>query len=295
MTADRPRFSVIVPTFGRPERLACCLQSIDAMHYPRDRFEVIVADDGSPEPVEPAARAAGVAAHLIVLRQPNAGSGAARNLAARAATGDYLAFTADDCTPRPDWLDRFAAAFARDGWDQRLLGGHIDHALPGNICSTASHLLIDYLGRVFNHDPQRPTFFTPNNMAVHTRSFLDAGGFDATIGPTGEDREFCARWLRQGRAMGLVSDAAVSHAHPLTLAGFIRQQYAYGVGSARFRKRLPTPIAAVPEPLAFYAHLVAHPLRAERGARAAALAGLMIISQLANAAGVLRESRRRQP
>lgn len=295
MSDAPPSFSVIVPTFGRPERLARCLRSIDALHYPRGRFEIIVADDGSPEPVEPAARAAGIAARLTVLRQNNAGSGAARNLAANAASGEFLAFTADDCTPSPDWLTRYAEAFARPGWSHRLLGGRIDHALPGNLCSTASHLLIDYLCRVFNADPQSPTFFTPNNMAVHAGSFRQAGGFDTTIGPTGEDRELCARWLRQGRTIGSAPEAAVSHDHPLTIWAFVKQQYAYGVGSARYRRRLPTSSPAIPQTPAFYARLIAHPLRVERGPRAAALAGLMLISQAANAAGVIRESRRKQP
>jgi len=47
-----PTFSVVIPTYRRPERLVACLRSLAALDYPRDRFEVIVVDDGSGAPVK---------------------------------------------------------------------------------------------------------------------------------------------------------------------------------------------------------------------------------------------------
>src|SRR5690348_17430989 len=41
-----PFFSVIIPTHNRPKQLAACLRAIAEVDYPRDRFEVIVVDDG---------------------------------------------------------------------------------------------------------------------------------------------------------------------------------------------------------------------------------------------------------
>ena len=41
------RFSVVVPTYNRPARLAACLAAVAALDYPRDAFEVVVVDDGS--------------------------------------------------------------------------------------------------------------------------------------------------------------------------------------------------------------------------------------------------------
>ena len=37
-------FTVVVPTYGRPEGLRSCLESLVAQRYPRSRFEVIVID-----------------------------------------------------------------------------------------------------------------------------------------------------------------------------------------------------------------------------------------------------------
>jgi GT2 family glycosyltransferase len=40
-----PSFSIVIPTYRRPERLASCLRALAELDYPRDRFEVIVVDD----------------------------------------------------------------------------------------------------------------------------------------------------------------------------------------------------------------------------------------------------------
>ncbi len=282
-----PRFTVVIPTFGRPERLLECLRAVERVEYPA--FDVVVADDGSPDPVEPHVVRESWRVPVVVVRQANAGSGAARNLGAKEATGEYLAFTADDCAPDSGWLAGYAGAFATPDLEHALIGGAIRHALPRDACATASHLLIDYLRSVFN--AESPTFFTPNNLAVHAESFREAGGFDDTIGATGEDREFCARWLAGGRAMGEAPEAVVSHAHPLSLGAFVRQQFSYGVGSTRFRARTPDSSSGpIPAPLGFYARLVTHPMRTEGGMRGIGLSGLMIVSQIANTMGVLTES-----
>ena len=42
-----PFFSVIVPTYERSRQLFVCLRALACQNYPRDRFEVLVVDDGS--------------------------------------------------------------------------------------------------------------------------------------------------------------------------------------------------------------------------------------------------------
>jgi glycosyltransferase involved in cell wall biosynthesis len=54
MEKNKPFFSIIVPTFNRPDKLADCLESLARLDYPKNRFHVVVVDDGSkvtPEPV----------------------------------------------------------------------------------------------------------------------------------------------------------------------------------------------------------------------------------------------------
>src|SRR5271156_2333761 len=83
------RFSVIIPVFAQSELLAECLRSLRASTF--SDYELVVLDDGSPEPGLIQAAAAQFGARLI-RSEVRLGSAAARNLAARENTGGVLGF-----------------------------------------------------------------------------------------------------------------------------------------------------------------------------------------------------------
>jgi len=105
--AYTPRFSVVVPSRGEPTKLTPLLASLRNQSLPRDQFEIIVALDGvTPDPqVTEAIAAAGATTRTLESRR---GPGAARNAGAAGARGEWLAFTEDDCTPEPTWLEHAA-------------------------------------------------------------------------------------------------------------------------------------------------------------------------------------------
>ena len=138
-----PFFSVVVPTYNRPERLASCLTAIAEQDYPRDRIEVVIVDDGSAMPMNEVVRPFESRLEVTLLRQQNAGPAAARNAGAQRAKGPLLAFTDDDCMPSADWLSGFATRLAET--PNAMVGGRSLNALPNNVYSTASQALIDYL------------------------------------------------------------------------------------------------------------------------------------------------------
>ncbi len=285
--SDLPSFSVVVPTFDRPSHLAVCLRSLTRLDYPRDRFEVVVVDDGGAEPLDSVVRSFGRQIEVTLIRGVHGGPAAARNTGSAKAKGDLLAFTGDDCTPAEDWLRALARrmAAAPKGF---AVGGRTLNALADNPYSTASHLLIEYLYGYYNAAPDRARFLTPNNLSVPRDLFGDVGGFDASfVEGTGEDRDFCDRWLRRGHGMIYEPQAVVSHAHALTFRGFFRQQFAYGRGSRRYRETRARRDCArvVIEPLSFYLNLVRYPLARPAGNERIRLAALMTMSQLANTAG----------
>ena len=80
----------------------------------------------------------------------------------------------------------------------------------------------------------------------------------------------------------------------MTLTGFWRQHDWYGRGAYRFHRaradRNQEPVRV--EPLRFYRALLASPFTQHRGGKAFALAGLLGLSQVANAAGFFSERRR---
>src|SRR5204863_3960920 len=95
--AVTPRSTIVVPTHERPAALAACLESLVALDYPREDFEVVVVDDGGRTPLEPLLDPVRNRLDVRLVRQERAGPAAARNAGAEHAQGDLLLFTDDDC------------------------------------------------------------------------------------------------------------------------------------------------------------------------------------------------------
>ncbi|GAB3249179.1 glycosyltransferase family 2 protein [Kineosporia babensis] len=99
----RPFLSVIVPYYQGERQLAMLLEGLRLQSYPRSRFEVIVADDGSPQPLTLDA----CSLDVRVVRQEDLGfrAAAARNLAVRSARGQVLVFLDQDTIPTTGYLE----------------------------------------------------------------------------------------------------------------------------------------------------------------------------------------------
>ncbi|HEX9117451.1 MAG TPA: glycosyltransferase family A protein [Anaerolineae bacterium] len=110
--------SVVVATYRRNDLLRRCLAALAAQTLDPSAFEIIIVDDGADpgtKALVEGSRGAGPAdtpavRYLAVGGGPR-GPAVARNLGWRAACGEIIAFTDDDCIPRPDWLAAGVAAF----------------------------------------------------------------------------------------------------------------------------------------------------------------------------------------
>ena len=293
MRQEQPVFSIVVPTYEQPRRLAACLQALARLDYPRDHFEVIVVDDGSTMPPNDAVASFRDRLQVTLLVQLHSGPATARNTGAMQAKGQYLAFTDDDCMPAPEWLQSLTVRFAKT--PDHMIGGRTINALPDNLYSTACQVLVDYLYTYYNADLNHGRFFTSNNLALPADRFRLIGGFDTTFPLAGgEDLELCHRWLHRGYQLTYAPEILIYHAHALTFRTFWRQQFCYGRGAFRFhRARVARSQESIRlEPLSFYQNLLRHPFSQVRGGRALSLAALMVVSQIANASGFFREKLR---
>ncbi|MGG7612444.1 glycosyltransferase family 2 protein, partial [Streptomyces sp. ZG43] len=112
-----PRLTVVVPVYNVEEYLDACLASLGRQTM-RD-LEVVMVDDGSTDSSARIAQAhAARDSRFRLVRQENAGLGAARNTGVRHATGGHLAFVdSDDVIPEDayalmlDTLERSGSDF----------------------------------------------------------------------------------------------------------------------------------------------------------------------------------------
>ena len=111
--------SVVVPTYKRPDMLIRCLAALMAQDYDAQAYEIIIADDAACAETRQVVeswtqgKTRPYPRHTLhyVPVTGNHGPAAARNAGWRAATGEIIAFTDDDCIPTPGWLSAGMAAF----------------------------------------------------------------------------------------------------------------------------------------------------------------------------------------
>jgi glycosyltransferase involved in cell wall biosynthesis len=199
--SDAPRISVVVPTFNRPEHLRRCLAALAAQAMDAGHYEVIVADDAQQptieELVENEARAADRDFRYLAVRSPH-GPAAARNVGWRAARGEVIAFTDDDCVADPLWLPAVERAFSAPiaaAW------GQIHMPLPPDPTDYER----DATGLC------RAGFVTANCFC-RRQVLEDVGGFDERFRVAWrEDSDLHFTLLEQGLDVVYVADALVVH------------------------------------------------------------------------------------
>lgn len=288
--APVPSVSIVVPTRGRPAEVRRCVEALARQDYCASALQIVVVDDGGPEP-DLAGFPAGP--ELTVIRQQNQGPAAARNRGAREAGGEILAFTDDDCRPRPDWLRCLVPALSAE--PDAMVGGLTVNGLTGNIWAQASQDLVSFLYEAFATSRSLRAFVTTNNLAVRRDRFLEIGGFDDGFPlPAAEDRDLSERWADEVGRLRVIPDALVDHFHRLGAWSFIRQHYGYGRGAVQLarRRRARGHGVPAPEPPSFYFRMITYPLRRSPGLGGLAASGLVAGSQICGLAGMAREAAR---
>ncbi len=227
-----PSVSVIVATRDRAAFLPDLLGALAEQTMETHRFEVIVVDDGSTDGTWSALEglAGTTTLRLQGLRLGHSvGQGPARNLGIRAARGETVAFTDDDCIPDRSWLSSLT---------EPLDGG-------GN----APHVVVQGRTEGWPEDDRigtwartvwvlRPTWlFETCNVAYRRRDVELAGGFpgrdEVPHGPdgklVGEDAVLGWRVMERGAQLRFEPGALVHHRHfPASYPEWLRDQRGRG-------------------------------------------------------------------
>ena len=103
-----PDFSILIPVLNEARYLRQCLEGLEAQSLERERFEIIVVDNGSTDGTLDLLEAW---PDVRVLHEPQRDPYIARNRAMEVASGRYFVFTDADCVAERDWLARIDESF----------------------------------------------------------------------------------------------------------------------------------------------------------------------------------------
>ncbi len=193
-----PSVSAILPVFNGRRFLRRTIESVLAQTLPP--LELIVVDDGSTDgSLEELEQLTDVPIPIRVLRQANQGQSAARNLAARHAQGEYLAFLDQDDLWYPRHLELLVAPLAANaaaGWSYSDFD---EMDLAGNLVTRS------FLRAAGLRHPKQSIFecvssdlmILPSASVLRRAAFEQAGGFDESLCGY-EDDDLFVRFFRLG-------------------------------------------------------------------------------------------------
>jgi cellulose synthase/poly-beta-1,6-N-acetylglucosamine synthase-like glycosyltransferase len=259
---EKPFVSVVMTVLNMERTIAECLESLIALDYPKDKYEIIVVDGKSKD------RTRKIVQDLmnktnepeIRLYEKEGLVGVGRNEAFAHSKGKYIAITDGDMVVPHDWLSNLMGGFEED---IAGVGGPNDNA-DKSLITTAigcidvqgpSNDVVALLGsnpykkeRVSTSD----VYTTVCRNTAYRKHVLDEiKGFDTRI-ISCDDPELNMKILKKGYKLKFIPEALVKHHHRSSITGFYKQQRRYAVSQGIANKIHPELFRAI-QPLPFLA------------------------------------------
>lgn len=211
-----PFVSIIIPTFNEETYIHRLFDGIAKQSYRRERFEIIVVDNGSTDKTQEIATKY-ADQFLIITNKSVAG---VRNYGASHAKGDLLAFLDGDCIPDKTWIEMGVHAFVEG---EVAFGNKV--TLPKNAGWIERGWFSQRTDRI-----RDAAYINSANFFVTKKVFLAVGGFDETL-RSGEDWDICQRIRKAGYKVRSRPEIKVVHLrNPNTVFKFIRREIWHGIG-----------------------------------------------------------------
>jgi glycosyltransferase involved in cell wall biosynthesis len=172
----KPVISVVIATFRRVPLLVRCLQALANQQMDKRAYEIIIVTDGPDEATVQRVREwqqscpPNLAVTCLSLPQKK-GPAAARNAGWRAACGELIVFTDDDCIPHPDFLEQY--------WQAYELYRPAAIAFSGQVIVPLPEVPTDYEKNIGQLQQAR---FVTANCACTYKALLHIGGLDESFG-----------------------------------------------------------------------------------------------------------------
>jgi GT2 family glycosyltransferase len=226
MEAQGPLVSVIVVNHNRAELLRDCLASLAGQTHPR--LEILVVDNGSTDHSREVVAQAGDSRIRLLLADRNLGFGVANNLAAKEASGQFLALLNNDAIADSRWVERLVARLAPDAAAGMCASKILVHGTC--VIDKTGHLLYpdgQNRGRgtgepdCGQYDQPGPALFPDGCAALYRRAaWEDVAGFDPYFFAYADDADFGLRCRLRGWECLYEPGAVVFHRRSATSGAY---------------------------------------------------------------------------
>jgi GT2 family glycosyltransferase len=183
MSRSFPTVSILVLNRNGRHHLDSCLASLEAQVYPRDRFEIVLVDNGS---TDGSLEFVAVAFPRVRVRRldRNLGFCTPYNAAIRDSRSEFVALLNNDTRVAPDWIRQLVSTAERQraaAVASKMLswsGDTIDFA--GGVTSIIGHSWHLDSGQPATRSYEERALLSPcgGSVLFDRAAFLDAGGFD---------------------------------------------------------------------------------------------------------------------
>jgi glycosyltransferase involved in cell wall biosynthesis len=246
-----PRVSFVIPTLNCAALLEICLQSIERQTYPRDRYEIVIADAGSTDGTREVAQRHGA----LVLDDHGKNMEEGKRLALQNATGEYIVFIdSDNEISHPDYIELAVRGLIANPQALGVEAYYPASPRMSSFCAYVTHRLhiSDPICWLMSRNPvlvgrdgevERWTL-PENSLAyplgangfVFRRSDLDSVKADEHF----QDTHVALHLMRSGRREWLrLRGRGVHHYYVQTLWGFVQKRRRSTVHFLRVQQEMP--------------------------------------------------------
>ena len=194
---ENPLFSVVVPTYERPNDLKICLKSLSYQNQiDAPSYEIIVSDDSNSD-----------SSRILIEKDfphvhwgegKKIGPAGNRNAGVDRARGEWIVFLDDDCIAQKGYLAAYASAIAENP-DVLVFEGRIFADRPRKTWAEGCP------------ENEHGGMLWTSNLCVNRKLYNEMGGLDERFKIAYEDVDFATRLRKQEIEAKFVPNASVCH------------------------------------------------------------------------------------